>query len=86
MKLERRVSENCTGLPFTWDTHLTTELSGSVAPGDELTLSCQGDDTFNVGDDKVTCIGGTEYKYDVQPKCQGRITQHRLKKFSYTDS
>ncbi|KAL5269360.1 hypothetical protein ACHWQZ_G003000 [Mnemiopsis leidyi] len=64
------LQENCTGLPFTWDPHLTTKLSGSVAPGEKLTLSCQGDDTFNVGDDKVTCIGGTEYKYDVQPKCQ----------------
>ena len=63
-------SVNCTGLPFTWDSDLTTDISDSVKPGQEVTLSCHGDSASNVGDEKVTCVGGTEYEYENLPRCE----------------
>ena len=73
INLKSHVSENCTGLPFTWDPDLSTTQSGPLAPGQTLTLGCQGDDTLKVGDDMVTCVGGTKYKYDVEPQCKGKM-------------
>ena len=57
----------CSNLPATWF-GVRTDTMFYVKYGTEITVKCS-EGHINMGDDVVTCSGGTNYKYSTEPTC-----------------